>query len=466
MKLRFFGAARNVTGSRYLLDCREMRLLIDCGLYQERDFQARNWDPFPVPPETVDAVLLTHAHLDHSGYLPRFVKEGFEGKIFCTAATADIAKIALVDSAHIHAEDAEFKKKRHEKEGRKGPRPVIPLYTEEEAENTFPLFSTVEYGETVEVAGGVEATYCDAGHILGAGMIQVTVNQTGSSTTLLFSGDVGRWEKPILRDPTIFEQADHVIVESTYGDRVHQEPQDIDDMLCDVIKSTRERGGNVVVPSFAIGRTQEVLYRLNTLLLEDCIPHTMVFIDSPMAAKVTEVFKHYPELYDEEMMQLVKQGHSPFKFPSLKLATTVDDSKAINHIKGTIVVIAGSGMCTGGRIKHHLATNISRPESTILFVGYQARGTLGREIVDGAEEVRVLGQKKAVRARVVQIDGFSSHADRNELMRWLSGLKSAPQHVFVTHGEEEAAESFSALIREKKEWQTTVPSYGDEVELD
>lgn len=466
MKLRFFGAARNVTGSRYLLDCREMRLLIDCGLYQERDFQARNWDPFPVPPETVDAVLLTHAHLDHSGYLPRFVKEGFEGKIFCTAATADIAKIALVDSAHIHVEDAEFKKKRHEKEGRKGPRPVIPLYTEEEAENTFPLFSTVEYGETVEVAGGVEATYCDAGHILGAGMIQVTVNQTGSPTTLLFSGDVGRWEKPILRDPTIFEQADYVIVESTYGDRVHQEPQDIDDMLCDVIKSTRERGGNVVVPSFAIGRTQEVLYRLNTLLLEDCIPHTMVFIDSPMAAKVTEVFKHYPELYDEEMMQLVKQGHSPFKFPSLKLATTVDDSKAINHIKGTIVVIAGSGMCTGGRIKHHLATNISRPESTILFVGYQARGTLGREIVDGAEEVRVLGQKKAVRARVVQIDGFSSHADRNELMRWLSGLKSAPQHVFVTHGEEEAAESFSALIREKKDWQTTVPSYGDEVELD
>lgn len=466
MKLRFFGAARNVTGSRYLLDCREMRLLIDCGLYQERDFQARNWDPFPVPPETVDAVLLTHAHLDHSGYLPRFVKEGFEGKIFCTAATADIAKIALVDSAHIHVEDAEFKKKRHEKEGRKGPRPVIPLYTEEEAENTFPLFSTVEYGETVEVAGGVEATYCDAGHILGAGMIQVTVNQTGSPTTLLFSGDVGRWEKPILRDPTIFEQADYVIVESTYGDRVHQEPQDIDDMLCDVIKSTRERGGNVVVPSFAIGRTQEVLYRLNTLLLEDCIPHTMVFIDSPMAAKVTEVFKRYPELYDEEMMQLVKQGHSPFKFPSLKLATTVDDSKAINHIKGTIVVIAGSGMCTGGRIKHHLATNISRPESTILFVGYQARGTLGREIVDGAEEVRVLGQKKAVRARVVQIDGFSSHADRNELMRWLSGLKSAPQHVFVTHGEEEAAESFSALIREKKDWQTTVPSYGDEVELD
>ena len=466
MKLRFLGAAQNVTGSRYLLDCNDMRLLIDCGLYQEREFRSRNWDPFPVPPETVDAVLLTHAHLDHSGFLPKFVKDGFEGRIFSTAATTDIAKIALLDSAHIHTEDAEFKKKRHDKEGRKGPYPVVPLYRVEDAEATFPLFSTVEYGETVEVAGGIEAEYCDAGHILGAAMIKVTVTQSGSPRTILFSGDVGRWEKPILRDPTLFRQADYVVVESTYGDRVHEDAADIDDKLCDVVKSTRERGGNVVVPSFAIGRTQEVLYRLNSLLLEDCIPHTMVFIDSPMAVKVTEVFKHYPELYDKEMMNLVKEGNSPFTFPSLKLATTVHDSKSINHIRGTVIIIAGSGMCTGGRIKHHLSTNISRPESTILFVGYQARGTLGREIVDGAEEVRVLGQKKAVRARLVQIDGFSSHADRNELLRWLSGLEQAPRHVFVTHGEETAAKSFARFIAEKKGYETSVPEYGDEAELD
>jgi metallo-beta-lactamase family protein len=467
MKLRFLGAARNVTGSRYLLDAGDMRVLIDCGMYQERDFRARNWEPFPVPPDSIDAVLLTHAHLDHSGYLPKLVKDGFEGKIFTTRATADIAKIALLDSAHLLTEDMEFKKNRHEKEGREGPHPYVPLYEEKDVKATEPLFSDVEYRETVEVAGGIEACFYDAGHILGAAMIKVTVSQSGKPTTLLFSGDVGRWDKPILNDPTRFDEADYVITESTYGDRLHEDSEQvIDEKLCDVINSTRERGGNVVIPSFAIERAQEVLYRLNTLLLSDCIPHTMVFLDSPMASKVTEVFKHYPELYDEEMSQLVREGNSPFRFPSLKLVTTVRDSKAINHIRGTIVVIAGSGMCTGGRIKHHLAANLSRPESTVLFVGYQARGTLGRVILDGAEEVRILGQKKQVRAKIVEIDGFSSHADRSELMDWLSSLKKPPRHVFVTHGEEEAAISFAKLIGEEKGWKATAPAYGDEFDLD
>jgi metallo-beta-lactamase family protein len=392
MKLRFLGAARNVTGSRYLLDAKDMRVLIDCGIYQERDLKVRNWEPFPVPPDSIDAVLLTHAHLDHSGYLPKLVKDGFEGKIFTTAPTADIAGIALLDSAHLLTEDMEFKKRRHEREDRKGPHPYTPLYEEKDVKDTVPLFMDVEYGETVEVAGGIEASFHDAGHILGAAMIKVTVNQGGKPVTILFSGDVGRWDKPILRDPTCFDEADYVVTESTYGDRLHEDGEDvIDEKLCDVINSTRERGGNVIIPSFAIERAQEVLYRLNTLLLDDRIAHTMVFLDSPMAAKVTEVFKHYPDLYDEEMSQLVREGNSPFRFPSLKLVTTVHDSKAINHIRGTIVVIAGSGMCTGGRIKHHLMANISRPESTILFVGYQARGTLGRVIVEGAEEVRIHG---------------------------------------------------------------------------
>jgi metallo-beta-lactamase family protein len=466
MKLRFLGAARNVTGSRYILDCKDMRILIDCGLYQERDFLARNWDPFPVPPESIDAVLLTHAHLDHSGYLPKLVKGGFEGRIFTTAATADITGIALLDSAHLLEEDVEFKKKRHAREDRKGPFPYEPLYTEQDVENTVPLFSKVNYGETVEVAGGIEASFHNAGHILGAAMIKVTVTQTGKPRTLIFSGDVGRWDKPILKDPATFDRADYIIVESTYGDRVHEDPKDIDRKLCDAIKSTRERGGNVLIPSFAIERTQEVLYHLNTLLLEDCIPHTMVYIDSPMAIKVTEVFKHYPELYDKEMADLVRQGHSPFNFPSLNFATTVHQSKAINHIKGTVIIIAGSGMCTGGRIKHHLVANISRPESTVLFVGYQARGTLGRLIAEGAEEARILGQNKSVRAKVVRIDGFSAHADMNELQRWLSALKSAPRHTFVTHGEEEAATSFAKLLHEKKGWKTSVPFYGDEADLD
>jgi len=333
--------------------------------------------------------------------------------------------------------------------------------------NTLPLFSDAAYGEDVEVAGGIEASFHDAGHILGSAMIKVTVKQSGRPTTILFSGDVGRPNKPILRDPTCFDQADYVITESTYGDRLHEDSDEvIDDKLCDVIKSTRERGGNVAIPSFAIERAQEVLYRLNTLLMADCIPHTMVFLDSPMAAKVTDVFEHYPELYDEEMSKLVREGNSPFKFPSLKFVTTVHDSKAINNIKGTIVIIAGSGMCSGGRIKHHLAANISRPESTVLFVGYQARGTLGRLIVDGAEEVRVLGQNKPVRARIVKIDGFSSHADRDELLSWLSSIKKPPRHVFVTHGEEEAALHYAGLVAEKKGWKATAPAYGDEFELD
>ena len=467
MKLRFLGAARNVTGSRYLLDAGDMRVLVDCGMYQERDFRSRNWEPFPVPPESIDAVLLTHAHLDHCGYLPRLVRDGFEGRIFTTAATADIARIALLDSAHLLTEDMEFKKKRHEKEGRDGPHPYTPLYEVDDVKATDPLFSEVDYGETVEVAGGIHASFHDAGHILGAAMVKVTVSQAGEPATILFSGDVGRWNKPILNDPTSFEEADYVVTESTYGDRLHEDTEDvIDRKLCDVINSTRERGGNVVIPSFAIERAQEVLYRLNTLLLEDCIPHTMVFLDSPMATKVTEVFKQYPDLYDEEMSQLVREGNSPFRFPSLKLVSTVHDSKAINHIRGTVVIIAGSGMCTGGRIKHHLLANISRPESTILFVGYQARGTLGRVILEGAEEVRILGQKKPVRAQVVEIDGFSSHADRDELMGWLSALQKPPRHVFVTHGEEEAALAFAEHIRESKGWKTTAPAYGDEFELD
>jgi metallo-beta-lactamase family protein len=466
MKIRFLGAARNVTGSRYLLRHEAANLLVDCGLYQERDLRARDWEPFPFPPASIDAVLLTHAHLDHCGYLPKLVREGFRGRIFCTGATADIAKIALLDSAHILTEDAEFKKKRHEKEGREGPFPEVPLYTEEDAEAAFPLLKPVDYNDAVLLGDGIEAVFEDAGHILGSAMIRVTAESGGGKTTILFSGDVGRRDKPILEDPTVFNRADYVLVESTYGNRLHEDPKDVDDMLCDAVNSTRKRGGNVIIPSFAIERAQEVVYRLNTLFLEGRIPHMMIFIDSPMAVRVTEVFKHYPELYDEEMTKLVREGHSPFEFPSLKMVTTTNDSKAINHIKGTVIIIAGSGMCTGGRIKHHLAANISRPESTILFVGYQARGTLGRDIVEGAEEVRVLGQKKKVKARVVEINGFSAHADRDELLRWLSGIKTPPRRVFVTHGEEEASEAFAALIGDNLKWNTTVPYYDQEFELD
>lgn len=465
IKLSFLGAAQNVTGSRYLLEANGVRLLVDCGLYQEWEWKVRNWDPFPVPPNTLDAVLLTHAHLDHCGLLPKLVQEGFHGNIYCTAATSEIAQIVLLDSAHLQEEDAEFKRKRHERERRKAAHPERPLYTMDDAEAAFPLFSPLRYEKPVEIADGIEATFHDAGHILGSSMIRVNVSRNGEQRTILFSGDVGRWDKPILRDPTVFDEADYVLTESTYGDRLHEDSDNIDEMLCEVIKFTREAGGNIAIPSFAIERSQEILYRLNTLLLGNCVPHLMVFVDSPMAISVTEVFEHHPDLFDKEMMDLIRRRTSPFDFPGLKMTRTVEESKAINHIKGTVAIIAGSGMCTGGRIKHHLMHNISRPESTILFVGYQAVGTLGRQIVDGAKAVRILGQMRPVRAKVARISGFSAHADRDELLRWISGLQKPPRHLFVTHGEPDVAAHFADVLREKTGWETSVPSYQDEVVL-
>lgn len=466
IKLSFLGAARNVTGSRYLLEANNVRLLVDCGLFQEREFRSRNWDPFPIPPRTLDAVLLTHAHLDHCGLLPKLVREGFRGKIYCTAATSEISQIILQDSAHIQEEDAEFKRRRHEREKRKGPFPEIPLYTVSDARTSFPLFAPVRYGEVIQLGDGVRASFHEAGHVLGSSMIKVTVSQEGDHRAIVFSGDVGRWDRPILRDPSVFSEIDYVLVESTYGDRLHKNSPDISDSLAKIVNSTWKAGGNIIVPSFALERSQEVLYHLNELVLEDRIPHLMVFLDSPMAISITEVFKRHSELFDQEMSNLVRNNRSPFDFPNLKMVQTVDESKAINHISGTVMVIAGSGMCTGGRIKHHLVTNISRRESTILFVGYQAIGTPGRQIVDGAKKVRILGQYHPVRARIAQIHGFSSHADRNELFRWLSELKKNPRRVFVVHGESEATQKFGAFLSEKTAWDISVPEYGAETFLE
>jgi len=465
IKLTFLGASQNVTGSQYLVEANNIRFLVDCGLYQEREHRGRNWEKFPFPPSTINAVLLTHAHLDHCGLLPKLVRAGFNGHIYCTAGTSEITKIILMDSANIQQEDAEFKRKRHQQEGRKGPYPEVPLYTTDDARACFPLLSPVHYGDPVQIGDGVTATFYDAGHILGSSMIKVIVSQNGEKRSILFSGDVGRWNKPILRDPTLFDEADYVLVESTYGDRLHQNQGTISDELAKVINPTVEAGGNILIPSFALERSQEVLYYLNQLLIEDRIPHLTVFVDSPMAVSVTEVFEHHPELFDREMMGLIRQGKSPFDFPGLTMVRTVDQSKAINYIKGSAMIIAGSGMCTGGRIKYHLANNISRKESRILFVGYQAVGTLGREIVRGAKTVRILGQKHRVRARVAQINGFSAHADRDELFRWLSALQRPPTHLFVVHGEAEASLQFAKYLRERTGWEISVPEYQDMVIL-
>ncbi len=466
VKLTFMGAARGVTGSRYLINKDGTTLLVDCGLYQEREFLYRNWEPFRCTPTQLHAVLLTHAHLDHSGMLPRLVNQGFHGKVICTPATAEITKIILMDSAKIQEEDAAYKKKRHAREGRKGPYPEVPLYTTADAEATFKLFAPVEYDQPVEVAEGIEATFHDEGHVLGSAMIRLRFNENGTKRSIVFSGDIGRWDRPMLGDPDVFKLTDYVVMESTYGDRNHEGTEEISGKLADIVNGAFAAGGNIIVPSFALQRAQEILYYLNGLLMAKKIPPLDVYVDSPMANKITEVFKRYAENLDSDMRKLLQQNHSPFAFPGLKTVETVEESKSLNEKKGTYMIIAGAGMANGGRIKHHLANNISRPESTVMFVGYQAAGTLGRLILDGAETVRIHGQKYTVNAKITQIQGLSAHADRDELMKWISMLSVNPKHVFITHGEKSSAESFAKYLHEQKGFQTSVPEFGTTVQLD
>ena len=466
-KLSFLGAARNVTGSCYLLENHDTRVLIDCGMYQERKYQSRNWQPFPFGPESLDAVFLTHAHLDHCGLLPKLLREGYKGKIYCTQATAEIAQIILLDAAKLQEEDAIFKAKRHRKEGRSGPYPEMPLYTVEDAEAVESHFSAVEYLSCIAVNNDVEGCYYDAGHVLGAAVININIRKDGKNHRIIFSGDIGEPRRPIINDPTIFDEAEYIVLESTYGDRTHEEHEnsDIQKQLRDCINRTVNAGGNIIIPSFALERSQEILYHLNELFLRKEIPPLVVFLDSPMAIRITEVFKRHADLFDKEMMQRLRQGNSFFSFENLKIIQSVEESKAINNIKGSSIIIAGSGMVTGGRVKHHIVNNIRRAESTILFVGYQAEGTPGRILLDGARKVRLLGQIHPVRAHIEKIDGFSAHADRDGLLAWLSDIRVPPRCVFVTHGEEKAAISFANFLNERTGWTTKVPQYKDTVEL-
>ena len=464
-RLTFLGAARSVTGSRFQLSTDEANFLVDCGLNQERTMQEKNWEPFPVPPDRIDEVLLTHAHLDHCGLLPRLVREGFRGTIYATGPTAEIARIVMLDSARLQKEDVEQKKRRHEREKRASPHALVPLYEEEDAENAASRFREVRFGEAVGLKGGAEAEFFEAGHILGSASIRIRTGRNGGSRTILFSGDIGRWNRPIINDPKPCDQADYVLMESTYGDRVHADDSHIAETLAAIVSQAVTRGGNIVIPSFAIERSQEVLYYLNSLLRDNRIPHLLVFLDSPMATRVNDVFGHWPGFFDPDMARLIREQRSPFDLPGLVLSRTSDDSKAINRITGSSIIIAGAGMCTGGRIKHHLVRNISRRESTVLFVGYQAEGTLGRLILEGAKQVRILGETLPVKARVERIEGFSGHADRDELLRWAGAIRGAPRQAFVIHGEAAVAEKFRATLGEKLGWKASVPSPGQTVEL-
>ncbi len=465
MKIKFLGATHQVTGSSYLLETAEMKILVDCGMFQERDYSHRNWDAFPIPPDQIKYLLLTHVHQDHCGLIPKLVKEGFHGDILLTAASKELFPIVILDSARIQEEDASFKKRRHKMEGRNGPYPEIPLYTVQDAEKCFPLLKAVPYGEFFPLNDQIKVCFHDAGHILGSAMIEIVFQEEKESRNIIFSGDIGQWDKPLLKNPSVFDRADYVIMESTYGDRDHDNPQGIENKLSNVINEAVKAGGNVIIPTFAIERAQEILYYLSSLAHAKRIPYIVTFLDSPMAVEVTKVFEQSKKYFDKQTIELFKDGQSPFDFPGLKLVESIEGSKAINLIKGSTIIMAGSGMVTGGRIKHHLVREITRLESTLLFVGYQGVGTLGRQILDGTSPVRILGQSYPVRIKIENIDGLSAHAGMSDLHRWLNNFKAPPKHVFLTHGEEGPILSIENYLRSKGGWNVTAPIYLQEYDL-
>ena len=465
VKLHFLGANRQVTGSRYCLEVAGTTVMIDCGLFQERPYEDRNWDKCPIDPAQIDALLLTHVHIDHSGWIPRLVKDGFHAPIYATPPSVDMAEVMLEDSAKIHEEDAAYKAKRHKREGRKPRYSHDPLYTREDVRRTLPHFQSIEYNTPLRISEGLEVTYHEAGHILGSAMLRVTARENGCQRTLIFSGDIGQWDKPLIRDPTLFDTADYVIMESTYGDRDHREGGDLAEQLGEVIRSTVGRGGNVVIPTFAVERAQELIYHISQLANQNCIPAIPVMLDSPMAVDITEIFQKYRNRFDEETWERIYRGDPPLRFPGLSMCRSVESSKNINKLNTPCVIMATSGMCTGGRIKHHLKHNLSDPASTILFVGHQGRGTLGQQIVSGKPTVRIHGRDHRVRAEVRQIYGFSAHGDRGDLIRWVSNIEQ-PRRVFLTHGDEDAALALAEHLQREQELDVQVPHYGDTVILD
>lgn len=466
MKLTFLGANRNVTGSRYCLEANGHRVMIDCGLTQEREFQERNWEVCPVPAETFKSLLVTHAHIDHLGLIPRFVRDGFGGRIYATRPTVALAKVMLEDSAKIQAEDAKYKKRRHKKEGRSGAHPEVPLYESQDVAKALELFRGVDYGQRRDVAPGISAVWHDAGHILGSASLEITVTEKEITRTIIFSGDIGQRGKPLICNPTYFQRADYVVMESTYGNRDHRDGGDIEEQLEAIISRTVARGGNVVIPVFAVERAQEMMYFISRLVHENRIPDIPIFLDSPMAYDATEIFRKFDSWLDHDTRELIRSAEPPLQFPGLRMTRTKDESMEINRIVTPCVIMAPAGMCNAGRIKHHLRLNCSRPESTILFVGFQAKGTLGRRMVEGEQEIRIHGRTCRVNAEIAQVFGLSGHADRTGLMEWLEAFEVPPRRVFLAHGEAEAALEFEQSVQERFGFNVSVPEYGSSVTLE
>ena len=465
MKLTFLGATQTVTGSKFLLDTGDQRVLVDCGLFQgPKDLRLRNWAAPPVDPKSVDAIILTHAHIDHTGYLPRFVAQGYRGPVYATPATVDLARILLPDAAHLQEEEARYRNKHHLTKHT----PALPLYTLEDAAKTLELLRPRGYGEEFSLSKTLRFQLIPAGHILGSSFVLLK-EQTGSAEkSVLFTGDIGRYGQPIIFDPTTVEAADYLVLESTYGNRLHSDKNGKTgkDQLRDIVIATSKRGGTVLIPSFAIGRAQELLYILRELEQENQIPVLSVYVDSPMAVDAVEVFKDHVEEHDLEMAALQKAGANPLNTQRVYFTRSVQDSKAINEHRFPSIIISANGMATGGRILHHLIQRVADDRNSLVFVGFQAYGTRGRLLSEGARQIRIFGIDYPVRARVHVIDSFSAHGDYSEILRWLGGFKSAPRKTFLVHGESKAIDAMKDHITSTfKSWQVEIPTYQQAFEL-
>ncbi len=465
MKLYFSGAAHEVTGSKHYLDIAGKNVLVDCGMEQGKDIFENV--PIPVPASAIDFVFLTHAHIDHSGMLPLLYKEGFQGQVFCTDATKDLCDIMLRDSAHIQEFEAEW---RNRKGKRAGAEPYVPIYTTEDAIGVLEHFVPCRYEQEIEVCDGIRIRFVDAGHLLGSASIEVWATEGDVTKKLVFSGDIGNTDQPIINDPNYIHGADYVIMESTYGDRSHGERPEYAKELASIIQRTLDRGGNVVIPSFAVGRTQEMLYFIRIIKDEGLVKNHdgfEVYVDSPLAVEATSIFnKHKPGYYDKEAMELIEQGINPIGFDGLQVSVSSDDSIAINNSMTPKVIISASGMCDAGRIRHHLKHNLWRPESTILFVGYQAVGTLGRNIIEGATEVKLFGETISVQAEIATLAGISGHADDEGLMRWIRSFdEQKPEAVFIVHGEDSVTEVFADRVTHEAGFKAYAPYSGASFDL-
>ncbi len=466
MEIKFYGGAGMVTGSNYLIETNDYKILIDCGMFQGNDLiESKNFKKFPYDPKEIDYLILTHAHIDHSGRIPKLVKDGFKGRIISTNPTYDLSKIMLLDSASIQESDIKWENKKRERAGKNL---IKPLYTKEDANKSLNFFEPYFLNQMIKLNDNISLRFRDAGHILGSAIVELWIKEERKETKFVFSGDLGVKGRQIINDPETVEDADYIIVESTYGNRLHNEMKNRKDELISIINKTAMRGGTVLIPSFAVGRTQEIIYELNKYYEYESIEEHMripIYVDSPMAVKATRAFIRNSSSFNEETRQLILSGDNPFTFDNLRYIESQEESKLLNRYKFPKVIISSSGMATAGRIRHHLKHNLWKKENSLVFVGYQAEGSLGRILLDGSKKVKLLGEEIDVKLEVYNLEGFSAHADRKGILNWLSGFKNKPKKVFVVHGEEEASKYLSLEIEKELGFKTIVPKLGDSYKL-